>query len=90
MQQPQRGLDVPGHVDGDDGGDRGHHLAGLLLVEVKDAGEHPGLPGVEVPAGVRLGDQALELVGGAAAGFAAHVDAEEPEHARGDRGERDG
>ena len=37
---PQRGLDVVGDIDGDDRRDRRHHLAGLLLVQVEDAGEH--------------------------------------------------
>ena len=66
-----------------------HHLAGLLLVQVEDAPQHPGLARVELPAGVGLGDQALELVGRAAAGLLAHVDPEHPQQARGDRGDRD-
>ena len=72
----------------DDRGDRRHDLAGLLLVQVEDASQHPGLAGVEVPAGVGLGDQALELVRGAAAGLLAHVDPQHPQQARGDRGDR--
>ncbi len=84
----QRGLDVTGDVDGDDGGAGGHHLAGLLLMQVEDAGEHPRLAGVEVAAGVGLGDQALELIGGAAAGLVAHVDSEHLEDPRGDCGDR--
>ncbi len=38
-------------VDGDDRRDRRHHLARLLLVQVEDAGEHPGLARVELAAG---------------------------------------
>jgi len=55
----------PEHVtiDGDDRRDWGHHLAGLLLVQVEDARQHPRLARVDLPAGVGLGDQALELVG---------------------------
>ena len=34
-------------VDGHDRRNRGHHLANLLLVQVEDAAEHPGLAGVE-------------------------------------------
>ena len=48
----QRALDVVVRVDGHYGGDRRHHLACLLLVQVEDAGEHPGLAGVDVAAGI--------------------------------------
>ena len=65
--QLQRGLHVLGDVDRHDRRDRGHHLTGLLLVQVKDAREHACLPRVEVPAGMGLGDQALELIRRAAA-----------------------
>jgi len=76
-------------VDGLDGGDRRHHLTRLLLVQVEDAAEHPRLAGVDVPAGVGLGDQALELIGRAAAALDAHVDAEQAQDAVGDRRQRD-
>ena len=82
-------LDVLGDVDRDDRRDRRHHLARLLLVQVKDAGEHARLAGVDVPAGVGLGDQALELIRRAAAPLEAHVDAEQPQDPVGDRGQRD-
>jgi hypothetical protein len=59
----QRGADVLGDVDGDDGRDRRHDLARLLLVEVEDAGEHPRLAGVELAAGVGLGDERAHLLG---------------------------
>ena len=87
--QLQRGLDVLGDVDRDDGRDRGHHLARLLLVQVKDAREHARLAEVDVPAGVGLGDQALELVRRAAAPLVAHVDAEQAQDAVGDGRQRD-
>ena len=43
--------------------DRGRHLASLLLVQVEDAAEHPGLALLEVAAGPRVGDQRLQVVG---------------------------
>src|ERR1700733_2822218 len=79
--QRQRGLHVLGDIDGDDRRRRRHHLAGLLLVEVKDAREHAGLALVDLAALVRLCDQALELVRGAAAAVLAHVHAQEPQDA---------
>ena len=85
----QRGLDVLGDVDRDDRRDRRHHLARLLLVQVEDAREHPRLARVDLPARLGLGDQALELIGGAAAALDAHVDAEQPQHPVGDGGQRD-
>ena len=87
--QPQRALHVLGDVDGDDRRDRGHHLAGLLLVQVEHARQHPRLPRVDLPAGVGLGDQALELVGRAALLLAGHVDPEQPQDAIGHGREHD-
>ncbi len=78
--QLQRGLHVLGDVDRDDRRAGGHHLAGLLLVQMEHAPQHPRLARVELPAGVGLGDQALELVGGARAGLLAHVDPEHPQN----------
>ncbi len=60
--QPQRPLHVLGDVDRHHGGDRRHHLTGLLFVQVEDAREHPRLARVDVPARVGLGDQLLELL----------------------------
>ena len=74
-QQPQRRFDVLRDVERDDRRDRRHHLARLLLVQVEDAAEHARLAGVDVPAGVGLGDQALELVGRAPFALPVHVDA---------------
>ena len=65
--QLQGGLHVLGDVDRDHRGDRRHHLARVLLVQVKDAAEHARLAGIQMPAGVGLGDQALELLLAAAA-----------------------
>ncbi len=72
-------------VERDDSRDRRHHLARLLLVQVEDAGQHPGLARVEVPAGVGLGDQPLELVGRAAVPLLGHVHAEQPQNPVRDR-----
>ena len=60
---PHRRADVLGDVDRDDRRDRRHDLARLLLVQVKDAGEHARLARVEVAAGVRLGDDRAHLLG---------------------------
>src|SRR2546427_450353 len=60
-----------------------------LLVQVEDAAEQAGLAGVDVPAGVGLGDQALELIGRAAAAFEAHLDAEQAQDAVGERRQGD-
>jgi hypothetical protein len=60
---PQRGADVLGDVDGHDRRDRRHDLARLLVVEMKDAREHPRLARVEVTAGVRVGDDRAHLLG---------------------------
>ncbi len=87
--QAQRRLDVLGGVDRDDRGNRRHHLARLLLVQVEDPGEHARLALVDLTPGLGLRDQQLELVGGAAATLEVHVDAEQPQDAVGDRGERD-
>src|SRR5919106_161464 len=62
-EETQRRLDVLGEVDRDDRRRRRHHLPRLLLVQVEDAGEHPGLAGVELAAGERLLDEDLELLG---------------------------
>ena len=43
----QRLLDGLRGVHRDHRRDRRHHLTRLLLVEVEDAGEHPGLAGIE-------------------------------------------
>ena len=85
----QRRFDVLGDVDRDDRGDRRHHLAGLLLVEVEDAPQHAGLAGVDLAPGVGLGDQQLELLRGARVALLAHVDAEQAQHPVGDGGEGD-
>jgi hypothetical protein len=87
--QLQCGLDVLRGVDGDHGRNRRHHLARLLLVQMEDARKHPGLAEVDVPAGVRLGDQPLELIRRSAAAFLAHVDAEHPQDPVGDGRQRD-
>ncbi len=87
--QLQRGLNILGDVDGDDRRDRGHHLAGLLLVQVEDAGEHPRLAGIELAAGIGLGDQPLELVGRATFPLCAHLDAEQAQDATRDDGQAD-
>ena len=55
----------------------------------KHAGQHPRLARVDVPAGVGLGDQALELVRRAAAPLEAHVDSEQAQDAVGDRRQHD-
>ncbi len=52
-----------GQVDRDDRRDRRHHLARLLLVQVKDAAEHAGLAGVELAARACLADQDAQLLG---------------------------
>jgi hypothetical protein len=50
-------------------------------VQVEDAGQHPRLPGVELPAAERLGDQHLELLGRAAlVELVGLGDAEHPQH----------
>ena len=56
---------------------------------MKDARQHARLARVDVPAGVGLGDQALQLIGRAAAALAAHVDAEQAQDAVGDGRQRD-
>ena len=60
---PQRRADVLGDVDRHDRRDRRHDVARLLLVEVKDAGQHAGLAGVEMAAGAGLGDDRAQLLG---------------------------
>jgi hypothetical protein len=65
-----------GHINSHHGRDRSHHLAGLLLVEMKDAGEHVRLTEVDLSARVRLGDDPLELVGGATLGLGVGIGAE--------------
>ena len=82
--QLQRGLHVLRQVDRDHRRDRRHHLARLLLVQVEHAGEHARLAHVEMPAGVGLGDQSLELIRRAAAAFEVHVHAHQPEDPSGD------
>jgi len=42
-------------------------------VEVKDAGEHARLLGIELPRGLRLGDDPLELLGGPTLGLGVGV-----------------
>ena len=49
--------------------------------------QHARLARVDVPAGVGLGDQALQLIRGAAAALGAHVHAEQPQDAVGDGGQ---
>ena len=67
---------VSDKVDGDHGRDRGHDLARLLLVEVKDAREHAGFADVDLAARGGLGDQALELVRRPALGLGVGVGTE--------------
>src|SRR3954452_5405728 len=55
--------DIRGVVDGDDGRDRGHHLTGLLLVEVEDAAQHHGLARIQLAPDRGLRDQHLEVFG---------------------------
>ena len=69
------------HVDGHDRRDGGHHLARLLLVEVEDAREHPRLAGVDLALMRALGDQQLEILGGAdLLELRPRVDPEQPQH----------
>ena len=82
-------LHVLGDVDGDDRRDRGHHLASLLLVQVEHARQHPRLARVDLPAGMGLGDQALELIGRAALPLVGHVDPEQSQNAIGHGREHD-
>ena len=76
---------VSDDVDGHDRRDRRHHLAGLLLVEVEDAGEHVRLADVELPAGLGLGDDPLELVRRPALGFGVGIGSEHPQDRVGGR-----
>ena len=73
-------MTVSREIDGDHRGDRRHHLPRLLLVEVEDAGEHVGLAGVELAAGLRLGDDPLELVGRAALRLGVGIGPQHPQH----------
>ena len=56
-----------------------HHLARLLLVEMKDAGEHVRLADVELAARLGLGDDPLELVRRAALGLGVRIGSEHPQ-----------
>ena len=85
----QRGLDVLGDVDRDDGRDRRHHLAGLLLVEVEDPAEHAGLARIQVPALHRLADDELQLLGVLGLlGDGVGIDAQHVQDPVGDEGQR--
>ncbi len=78
-------------IDRDDRRDRRHHLARLLLVQVEDAAEHPGLARVEFASHRRLGDQHLEVLGGRLLLVELfRPDTEEADHAVGQPGQRDG
>ena len=65
-------------VDRDDRRDRRHHFAGLLLVQVEDAAEHPGLPGIERAAAGRRLDDLAQVGAGVLLVQVPRVDAEEP------------
>ena len=56
-------LDGVRDVDRDDGGDRRHHLAGLLLVQMEDTVQHLGLAWIQIPTRTTPSDQALQLLG---------------------------
>ena len=74
---PQRRLDRLRGVDGDHRRDRRHHLARLLLVQVEDAGEVPGLARVEATALGAARDQQPQLLRRGLLGDRVRVDAEE-------------